>query len=289
VCIRYSIAQAITTFNPPYAVILDTNGQTEDYVTSASRPPSTFAQTLRQFREMNIDRSLFKIVVATTLFVADLKVWYEDGTCPVDALDLQKHASLLMYRLFQWYQHNGDDSHNTHTSTNPVDQSICLALLIFMVNATDPTASSSGSRLSKTVIKLRQALCAAHFFQWGRAPNLLFWVLTMGALGAKGLPKTHTAPNGEPESVFFQEHIRFAFAGEALTQDTSTDRLLDKVRTCLWIPSVFDARAEALWVSMGLCGACIIDIDDVSSSEAEPVDDEYALGQSTTLRFFTAD
>jgi hypothetical protein len=238
---------------------------------------------------MNIDRSLSKIVVATTLFVADLEIWYEDGTCPVDSLDLQKHASLLMYRLFQWYQLNGDDSYSPKISTNLVDQSFCLALLIFMVNATDPSASASGSRLSKTVTKLRQALCTIQFSQWGKAPNLLFWVLTMGALGAKGLPKTHTAPNGEPESVFFQEHIRFAFAGEALTQDTSTDRLLDKVRTCLWIPSVFDARAKALWVSMGLCGACIIDIEDVSSSEGEQVEDEYALGQSTTLRFFTAD
>jgi hypothetical protein len=239
---------------------------------------------------MDIDRPLFKIAVATTLFVADLTKWYEDGICPVDSLDLQKHASLLMYRLFHWYQHSGDDSCNIQTSTtNPVDQSICLALLIFMVNATDPNASSFGSRLSKTVTKLRQALCRIPIFQWGKAPNLLFWVLTMGALGAKGLSKTHTAPSGEPELVFFQEHIRFAFAGEALTHDTSTDRLLDKVRTCLWIPSVFDARAKALWVSMGLCGACIIDIEDVSSSDGEQVEDEYALGQSTTLRFFTAD
>jgi hypothetical protein len=238
---------------------------------------------------MIIDRSLSKVIVAMTLFVADLTQWYEDGICLIDSLDLQKHASLLMYRLFYWYQNSGGDSYNTQISSNPVDQSICLALLIFMVNATDPTASSFGSRLSKTVTKLRKALCHIPILQWDKAPDLLFWVLTMGALGAKGLPKNYTTPGGEPELVFFTEHVRFAFASDTLAQNTSTDQLLGRVRSCLWIPSVFDERAKLLWVSMGLCGAYISEIEDVSSSEGEQVENEYALGQSTTLRFFTAE
>jgi hypothetical protein len=238
---------------------------------------------------VHVDPPLFKIVVAITLFVADLTKWYEDGICPVDSLDLQKHASLLMYRLFHWYQqHSGDDSSSTHATPKPVDQSICLALLIFMVNATDPTASSFGSRLSKTITKLWQALRRIHLMRWRKTPDLLFWVLTMGALGAKTLSRIHTAPGGEPELVFFQEQMRLASTGETLAQHTSASQLLDRVRSCLWIPSVFDERAKLLWVSMGLCGTCMMEVDDVSSSEGEHVEDEYALGQSTTMRFFTA-
>jgi ferredoxin len=40
-------------------------------------------------------------------------------------------------------------------------------------------------------------------------------------------------------------------------------------------------------MSMGLCGTCIIEVEDASSSEDEPVDGEYALGHSTTSRFFS--
>jgi hypothetical protein len=240
---------------------------------------------------MHIDRSLFKIVVAITLFVADLTKWYENGICAVDSLDLQKHASLLMYRLFDWYQqHSGDGNCSTQKSSHAVNRSICLAILIFMVNATDPTASSFGSRLSKTITKLWHALRRIPIVRWRKTPDLLFWVLTMGALGAKGLPRNHTAPGGEPELVFFQEQIRLASTNENLAQHASTSQFLDRVRSCLWIPSVFDERAKLLWVSMGLCGACMMevdDVDDVSSSEGEQVEEEYALGQSTTLRFFT--
>jgi hypothetical protein len=120
-------------------------------------------------------------------------------------------------------------------------------------------------------------------YRWSTAPDLFFWVLTMGALAAKS---QHRAVGGESIASFFKEHMQLAFAGGGVG---STDRLLDMVRTGLWIPTVFDERVKVLWVSMGLYGACVVDVEDVSSSEGEQGEDEYALGQSTTLRFFTAD
>jgi hypothetical protein len=40
---------------------------------------------------------------------------------------------------------------------------------------------------------------------------------------------------------------------------------------------------------MGLCRASVVDVEESSSEDGEfAVDDEYALGQSTTARFFPA-
>lgn len=287
--IRHSIAQAITTFKHPYAVLVDAHGHVEDYAIIAKQSPSDFAQILRHFRVLNLDRPLLKIIFAITIFVADLTRWYETGICPVDSLDLQKHASLLMYRLFEWYRHSEGDNTSFRLPTAAVNQSICLALLIFMVNATEPSAGPFGSRLSKTVARLDQCLRAAPLYLWSSAPNVLLWVSSMGALGAKNLSKTQQASGNEPSLTLFEQCIRSASIGEFLDHNTPADLLLDKMRSCLWIPSVFDERAKTLWALMGLCGSCLAELDDVSSSEGEQVEDEYALGQSTTLRFFTAD
>ncbi|KAH7401039.1 hypothetical protein DE146DRAFT_736001 [Phaeosphaeria sp. MPI-PUGE-AT-0046c] len=290
VCLlMHSTAQAITTYKDPYAVLVDTNGQIEDYAIITNQSPSDYAHILRHFRMLNLDRSLLKIVFAITIFVADLTKWYETGICAVDALDLQKHASLLMYRLFKWYRQSEEDSTSFHWHMTAVNQSVCLALLIFMVNATEPTAGPLGSRLSKTVARLCQSLGTAPLQLWSNAPNILLWVSTMGALGAGSLPKAHQASAHESSLAFFEKYTRSACIGEVLDHNTPADHLLDKMRSCLWIPSVFDQRAKMLWASMGLCGSFLAQLDDVSSSEGEQVEDEHALGQSTTLRFFSTD
>jgi hypothetical protein len=183
---------------------------------------------------------------------------------------------LLLYRLFEWYQRSEEAG---CTSANAVGQSVCLALLVFMVNATEPNAGAVGRRLAKTVGRLRQALRQVPAYRWTSAPELLCWVLTMGALGARSLHRE------ESNAAFFKEQIQMAFVREGVE---STDRLMDMLRTGLWIPSVFDERVRVLWVAMGLCGAEGVEVEDVSSSEGEQGEDEYALGQSTTLRFFTA-
>jgi hypothetical protein len=68
---------------------------------------------------------------------------------------------------------------------------------------------------------------------------------------------------------------------------------MERMKTCLWVPSIFDEKVKRLWVSMGVCTAEVLDLsEDVSTSsegEREKVDDEYTLGQSTTMRFFGAE
>jgi hypothetical protein len=286
-CDRHSIAQAITTFRPPYAVLLDSSGQIEDYATVTPRPPGTLTHILQNFRELNMNRSFLKIVFAVAAFVADLAEWYTDGTCLTDALDLQKHASLLMYRLFEWYQQSDDNNGDEHTQSLSIDQSICLALLIFMVNATEPNAASFGPRLSKIVAKLRQTVDRVSPSLWNKSPDLFFWVLTMGALGARSVPKSRKSPGTEPHVAFFYSHIRLVLGNIGPDHAITADSLLQRMRGCLWVPSVFDERARVLWVSMGLCGPDLLNLEDTNSSDGEhAIEDDYALGQSTTLRFF---
>lgn len=193
-----------------------------------------------------------------------------------------------MYRLFEWYQYSEEHNSGYHTAAGAVNQSVCLALLVFMVNATEPNAGPFGSRLSKTVARLRQSLRAVPLHLWGDAPNVLLWVSSMGALAARSLPKTQHAAANEQSLAFFEDYIQ-ASIGEYWDCNTSAELLLDRMRSCLWISSVFDERANMLWTMMGLCGSSLAELDDASSSEGEQIEDEYALGQSTTLRFFTAD
>jgi hypothetical protein len=241
---------------------------------------------LRHFRELDIDHSLLKIIFAITVFVTDLTEWYSGRTSHTDPLDLQKHASLLMYRLFTWYQYSERSAIHEGATAIALNQSICLALLIFMVHATEPNVGSFGPRLSTTVTRLRQSLPKVQLCAWSKAPDVLFWVMTMGALGAKSLSKSYRARKHDPDISFFQEHIRLAFAGVHLDHNTSVDRLLDNMQDCLWISSVLDERARLLWMSMGLCRSPMVEFEDPSSSDEEQVEVEYALGQSTTLRFF---
>jgi hypothetical protein len=227
-------------------------------------------------------------VFTISFFAADLTEWYIDGTCLTDALDLQKHASLLMYRLFDWYQQSEHDCGDRNAYSASVDQSICLALLVFMVNATEPNAVSFGPRLSKIVARLRQTIERTPLSLWGKSPDLFFWVLTMGALGAKSVSRFHKPPGAEPHVSFFHGHIRLIFGNRTPSQAVTADDLLQQMRACLWIPSVFDERARSLWISVGLCVADVFYMEDASSNsdDEQTIEDDYALGQSTTLRFF---
>ncbi|KAJ4377632.1 hypothetical protein N0V83_000460 [Neocucurbitaria cava] len=232
---------------------------------------------------------LFDIVSTITVFISDLTAWYETGICPVDSFELQKHASLLMYRLFDWHEQH---TNNQNEETRQVDESICLALLIFIVNATEPNAFSFGSRLSKTVNKLHLALERVPLHHWSHAPDMLLWTLTMGALGAKTLPRGSRASTSTgPELSFFMQLSPAAVSDRSFKlASMNLQLLLDKLKSCLWMPSIFDERLKRLWVSMGLCKPEVVDVEDTSSSSEgereQLVDDEYALGQSTTMRFF---
>ncbi|EFQ88135.1 hypothetical protein PTT_16130 [Pyrenophora teres f. teres 0-1] len=284
--LMHSIAQSITTFKRPYALLSTANGQTEDYVTLSSNSAHSFTNMLRQFHNLGIDRGLFKVISTMAVFISDLTSWYDTGTCPVDPLDLQKHASLLLYRLFNWYDNNQYGLNQRDNPQSTVSESICLALMIFMVIATEPNAQPLGCRLSRVTTKLHDTLQHVPNYKWSNAPDLLFWTLTIGALGAKSMTKGFRANSGQITLPYFTQYCRNVVGPQVMF---SGDEMLGRVKSCLWVPCIFDERAKRLWTNMGLCKAEVLDVEDTSTSsegEREQIDDEYALGQSTAMRFF---
>jgi hypothetical protein len=230
-----------------------------------------------------------KIFESVDIFISDLADWYESGNTFLthDPIELQKHACLLTYRLFDWYQTGEELEMSGNIGRNPLDQSICLAHLIFLVMATEPLARSLGSRLAKVVLKLRSSLQRVPLSDWTAAPEAFLWTLTMGALAAKDLPRTpHVRPS---ELAFFMQYSQLAFPSEDNNRLASAQDILRQVQLCPWIPSILNAKARRLWAQIGLCMPDVVDLYESSSEEEGlPVDDEHALGQSTTARFFPA-
>jgi hypothetical protein len=284
----HSTAQCITTFKRPYALLLDPQGRVDEYGKSLRRD-SCWTPLPTPFLNLRLDNALLDIIHSVHLFSSDLATWYDGKYTlhPLDPFELQKHACLLTYRLFDWYQ-CGEESEFAGTSArNPIDQSVCLAHLIFLVVATEPCAQSLGSRLSKVVVKLRQALQRVSILHWTAVPELFLWTLTMGALGAKGLPRSQQSCASE--FAFFVQYSQLSFASSKHSGSQTAEDLLRRVQHCPWIPLVFDMRAKRMWARMGLCRASVVDVEESSSEDGEfAVDDEYALGQSTTARFFPA-
>lgn len=239
---------------------------------------------MQPFHSLGMTPPLLDVIGSVTMFILDLTIWYNTGVCSVDALELQKHASLLKYRLFDWYvQSPQDGSHAT-------DQSVCLALLLFMTHATEPSAPSFGLRLWKVTRKLRSSLRESSPSHWSGVPNLLVWTLTMGALSAKGLSQTSRSSSANSLVHFFTQRLALACAMSNL--DTVTPAcILKRLRVCLWIPLLFDEPVTRLWEAMRLHTVDVLHLDETSTSGDEDrdqfIDNEYALGQSTTTRFFS--
>lgn len=234
--------------------------------------------------------TLVEILQSFDVFITDLANWYDTGRTPhlLDPLDLQKHGCLLMYRLFDWYKIDEAAEIAGRQARGPADQSICLSHLIFLVIATEPHAHSFGSRLSNIVRKLRQSLQRVPTTHWATVPDAFLWILTMGALAARGLPRRQRTIASD--FGFFAQYSQLSFTLTMEHNDfVTTHSLLQRVHQCTWISSVFDAQARRAWAQMGLCVPDIIDMYDTSSEdEGTPVDDEHAVGQLTTARFFPA-
>ena len=241
---------------------------------------------LRQFHSLYIDCGLLKIISTAAVFTSDLTSWYDTGNCPVDSLDLQKHASLLLYKLFNWYDCSQYGRNQDDTPHSTVSESICLALVIFIVIATEPNTQPLGCCLSPATIKLHATLQRTPIYTWSGAPDVLFWTLTIGALGAKSMTKGFRASCSQSILPYFTRSCHNIIGSCAIL---SGDQMLERVKSCPWVPCVFDKRVKKLWTSMGLFKTAGFDVEDTSTSseeEREQIDGEYAVGQSTAVRFF---
>ncbi|KAF2205614.1 hypothetical protein GQ43DRAFT_477206 [Delitschia confertaspora ATCC 74209] len=232
--LMHSIAHSITSFHRPYTTLLDGSGNPCTYDTSSLRArPSSRA--LKPFKDLQLDSNLIDILVDIIIYTNDLATWYCDRRCLLDPLELQKHSSLLMYRLFDWYDREA-------RNRNPLDQCICLASLIFVVRTSHPQDDSYKTMALTAVHRLHETLKKTSVFRWSRAPDLLLWTLTMGGLAA----------TGSTEMEFFSHYCTTAFADTGFHEKPTSEELLDKMKSCLWIGKVLDADARRLWTHIRL-------------------------------------
>ncbi|KAF2473224.1 uncharacterized protein BDR25DRAFT_129824 [Lindgomyces ingoldianus] len=270
--LMHSIAHSIASFQRPYTTLLDSTGSPQKYDLPSFRSRPASHRILRLFRDLKLDTDLLDIISNVVVFTGDISSWFEDRRCPVDPLELQKHISLLMYRLFDWYTKEGEDDRN------PLDQCICLGVLIFLVRTSQPQENSYRTMILTTVRKLRAALTRGSIFRWAKSPDLLLWTLTMGALAAQG----------STEADFFAQYCSVAFAGAGFDEKTTAEELLDRMRKCLWIPLLLDNDVKKLWTQMGLARGEELEDDGLDGGLLSPeIKDDDVVGLLTSTRFFS--
>ncbi|KAF2262586.1 hypothetical protein CC78DRAFT_534629 [Lojkania enalia] len=267
------MAHCIAAFQQPYANLLDSSGAPQKYDLPSPRSRPSSNRLLRLFRDLRLDRELYDIIFNIAVFTGDLGHWFEDRKCPFDPLELQKHACLLMYALFNWYAEGGKER-------TPLDQSVCLGLLIFVVKASHPYDPSYRAIILTTVKKLRAALTTTSIFRWAKSPDLLLWTLTMGAVAAQG----------SSEVAFFSQYCSVAFA-DAGCDETTAEELLERMKKCLWIPNVFDEEVKRLWTQMGLVKGEEEDQNEMPNGQeggliSPEINEDDIVGMLTSARFF---
>lgn len=235
------------------------------------RPVPTSDRILSLFRDLQLCPDLFDIISNIIVFTGDMSSWFEDRRCPIDPLELQKHASLLMCRLIDWFMKEGEENNRSS-----IDQSICLGLLVFLVKASQPFDPSYRAMILTTVKKLRTALTKDRISRWGNSPDLLLWTLTMGALAAQG----------SSEAEFFAQYCSMAFADAGYDKRTNAEELLDRMRKGLWLPMLFDEEVKALWVNMRLVRGEEVVGREVGVMSPE-IKEEEVVGMLTSTRFFS--
>ncbi|OCL12690.1 hypothetical protein AOQ84DRAFT_284670 [Glonium stellatum] len=270
----HSIAHSVASFQRPYAALIDSHGLPYKYDISSFRARPSSTQMIRLCKDVKADADLLEIIVDVIAYSSDVTFWFDDPRCPLDPLELQKHASLLHYRLFDWYDRSAE-------VRNTLDQCICLSLLIFAVRISQPADQTYRSIMVTTVQRLREALKKTNIFKWAKAPDLLLWTLTIGTLAAQG----------SPEMGFFAQYCSVAFADAGFGEDTKCEELLRRMRKLLWICSLLDKDVERLWARIGVAKASDEGVPEAEDDLEEPLKSpdikDAAVGLLTSKRFFT--
>ncbi|KAF1974681.1 hypothetical protein BU23DRAFT_88907 [Bimuria novae-zelandiae CBS 107.79] len=270
----HTVAHAVSTFERPYATLMNSTGHIQQYDIPSfrSRPVST--RTLRLFQPFKLDHDLYNIISNIVVFVGDLNVWNDDPHCPVDPIEMQKHICLLQYRLFDWYKRGEEE---TTLVRNPIDQTLCLALTIFLVIAYNQNYTVMVHAASQRMQAALQQ-CLHLRYPWANASDLLMWTLTMGGL----------ATRGSDDFAFFTRYSVAAFEAQGFARKTNPEEVLDRLRECLWLGKL-DAKVKDMWQEMGICRG-----EDGAGSRAsseglkspERVRKEDIVGGLTNERFF---
>lgn len=176
-----------------------------------------------------VRKSLTTLVESTLVLIADLNTWFGDQDSPQDPLDMHNFSCILECMLLKWLR---DNEH----STGPLEDALCMALLMFNVRVTEAFQGRHHAHMIyfRASERLEKALSATSYIAWQSCPDLLLWVLTIGAISAEGSGR----------SSWFAYQVSLACAEFEIAD---ADALLDRLRLCGWVSFKLDDAVHRLW------------------------------------------
>jgi hypothetical protein len=227
--IRHSTAHAIASFEAP-------NHSTLDYISTARFPrhpigyrPNISQHLIDYCRHAGVKESLTELVESVLILIADLNVWFGDPESPLDPLDIQNFSCVLECMLLNWLREN-------ESVITPLEDALCVALLIFTVRTTEAMKRRSDIHLLHFAAskRLEKALNCTIRSEWQYCPDLLLWILSIGAISAEG----------SAESNWFVYQTSLACAEFGIQ---SAQALLGRLHLCGWVSYKLNDAVCYLW------------------------------------------
>ncbi|OAL07755.1 hypothetical protein IQ06DRAFT_372680 [Phaeosphaeriaceae sp. SRC1lsM3a] len=225
----HSTAHAIAAFEVPEA-------STRDYINTGSFPrhPPGYRASISQHlldscRRAGVKDSLTELVELILILIADLNYWYGDPDSPLDPLDLQNFSCVLECMSLKWLREN-------EPLITPLEDALCVALLTFTVRTTEALQRRADVHLLHLAasVRLEQALNCTMRSDWQHCPDLLLWILSIGAISA----------DGSAESSWYVHQTSLACAELGIS---SAEALLTRLDLCGWVNFKLNEAVKCLW------------------------------------------
>ncbi|KAG9188745.1 hypothetical protein G6011_07450 [Alternaria panax] len=225
----HSTAHAIFNFQAP-------SPSTLDFISTERFPrhPPGYERHISQHlidycRYAGIKESLNVLVESVLFLIADLNVWFSDPESSLDPLDIQNFSCALECFLLTWLREN-------ERLATPLEDALCVALLIFTVRTTEAfNQQSHVHHLHFAASKrLERALNCTIRTEWQNCPDLLLWILSIGAISAEP----------SPDSTWFVYQTSLACAEFDIL---SAEALLKRLHLCGWVSYKLNDAVSHLW------------------------------------------
>lgn len=178
---------------------------------------------------LHIQGSLATYVEYVLTLIADLSSWFDDADSPLDPLRIQNFSCALECMLLKWLR-------DRELMLCPREDALGVALLIFTIRVTEAFKGRNDAHMLhfQASDRLEKALSATKCTDWLPCPDLLLWILAIGAISAEGSSR----------HMWFAYQVSLACA-EFEVQ--SADALLDRLRFCGWVSFKLDRAVGYLW------------------------------------------
>lgn len=173
--------------------------------------------------------SLLDLVDSVLVLTADLNAWFGNPSSLLDPLDIQNFACILQCMLLTWLREH-------ENIITPLEDALCVALLIFTIRTTEALQRRADVHLLHFTAskRLEKALNCTARSEWQYCPDLLLWILSVGAVSAEG----------SAESNWFDYQTSLACAEFGIH---SAEMLLQKLHLCRWVGYKLNQAVCDLW------------------------------------------